>query len=80
MPLRVVTTMANHRRTATRGTTGTIRPSMLPDEFVAFGVVDQARQIDGRRRGHQQFRSRATRVRDRIVTEAAKEDTFCNSK
>src|SRR5271155_3248582 len=78
MPLGVIMAVADDRRSTTGRATDAVRPPMLPDQFVAFGVVDQSRQINQRRRRHDEFRSGGNR-RHRIISSAGKESHFRNS-
>lgn len=46
MALRVVMAMTNDRARRAGRATDTIRPSMLTDQLIALGVIDQSREID----------------------------------
>src|SRR6185503_12853516 len=52
MPLGLIMAMADHRRTGTSGAANAFRPSMVPDQLIAPGIIDQGRQIDHLRRSH----------------------------
>jgi hypothetical protein len=56
MPLGLVMTMADHRGTGTGRTPNPFRPSTVPDQLIAFGIIDQSGQIDHRRRSHGWYR------------------------
>ncbi len=61
MVLSIVVAMTDHGRPGTGRTTDAIRPSMLPNQLVTLGVVDQSGNIDQCRREHER---RSGSVRD----------------
>src|SRR3954462_8712970 len=44
--------MADHRGTGTGGAANAVRPSRVPDQLIALGIIDQGRQIDHLQRSH----------------------------
>src|SRR3954470_12150143 len=48
--------MAYHRGTGTGGAANAVRPSRVPDQLIALGIIDQGRQIDHLQRSHGQYR------------------------
>ena len=56
MPLGLIMAMADHRGTGTGGAANSVRPSIVPDQLIALGIIDQGRQIDHLRRSHGRYR------------------------
>src|SRR3954465_7377425 len=52
MPLSFVMAVADDRGTVAARTAHAIRPAMLTDKLKAFGLVQQAREVDHLRYGH----------------------------
>jgi hypothetical protein len=46
MPLGLIMTMADHGGTGTGSAPNPFRPSTVPDQLIAFGIIDQSGQID----------------------------------
>ena len=58
MPLGLIMTMTDHRGTGTARAANSFRPSMMPDQLITLGVIDQGSQIDHLRRSHGRYRLR----------------------
>src|SRR3954470_4506685 len=58
MPLGVIMALADHGCTGTARAAHSFRPAMVPDQLIAFGVIDQGGQIDHLRRSHGRYRLR----------------------
>src|SRR4051812_24568161 len=50
--LSFIMAMADHRGTGTGGAANAVRPSRVPDQLIALGIIDQGRQIDHLQRSH----------------------------
>jgi hypothetical protein len=50
--LSFIMAMADHRGTGTGGAANSFRPSIVPDQLIALGIIDQGRQIDHLQRSH----------------------------
>ncbi|KJB90574.1 hypothetical protein N826_38960 [Skermanella aerolata KACC 11604] len=46
VPLGLIMTMADHGGTGTGRAASAFRPSTVPDQLIAFGIIDQSGQID----------------------------------
>src|SRR5512133_683183 len=51
MRLSVIVTIPGYRGTVAMGTADAVRPAMLADQLVTFGIVDQRRQSNQRHHG-----------------------------
>jgi hypothetical protein len=56
VPLSLIMTMADHGGTGTGRAANAFRPSTVPDQLIAFGIIDQSSQIDHLRRSHGRYR------------------------
>jgi hypothetical protein len=56
VPLGLIMTMADHGGTGTGRAANAFRPSTVPDQLIAFGIIDQSSQIDHLRRSHGWYR------------------------
>jgi hypothetical protein len=52
MSLGFIMAMADHGGTGTARAANSVRPSIAPDQLIAFGIIDQGRQIDYLQRSH----------------------------
>src|SRR5687768_7562208 len=52
MRLGLIVTIPGHRGTVAMRTADAVRPAMLADQLVTFGIVDQRRQSNQRHLGH----------------------------
>src|SRR4051794_2765568 len=52
LPMPLIMAMADHGGTGTARAANTVRPSMVPDQLIAPGIIDQGRQSDHLRRSH----------------------------
>src|SRR4051794_23873262 len=52
MPLGVIMAMADHGGAGTGRAAHSFRPAMVPDQLIAFGIIDQGGQIDHLQRSH----------------------------
>src|SRR3954447_10193916 len=52
MPLGVIMALADHGCTGTARAAHSFRPAMVPDQLIAFGIIDQGGQIDHLQRSH----------------------------
>jgi hypothetical protein len=46
IPLDLIMAMADHGGTGTGRAANSFRPSMMPDQFITLGIIDQGGQID----------------------------------
>src|SRR4051812_44520884 len=56
MSLGFIMAMADHGGAGTGRAANAVRPSIVPDQLIALGIIDQGRQIDHLRRSHGQYR------------------------
>src|SRR3712207_9056877 len=52
MSLGFIMAMADHGGAGTARAANFVRPSRVPDQLIAFGIIDQGRQIDPLQRSH----------------------------
>src|SRR3954447_22401114 len=55
MLLGLIMAMADHGGTGTGRATNSFRPSMMPDQLITLGIIDQGGQIDHLRRSHGRY-------------------------
>src|SRR4051794_37534805 len=56
MSLGFIMAMADHGGAGTARAANAVRPSIVPDQLIALGIIDQGRQSDHLRRSHGQYR------------------------
>ena len=56
MSLGFIMAMADHGGAGTARAANAVRPSKVPDQLIALGIIDQGRQIDHLQRSHGQYR------------------------
>src|SRR5688572_11671115 len=56
MSLGFIMAMADHGGAGTARAANAVRPSIVPDQLIALGVIDQGRQSDHLQRSHGQYR------------------------
>src|SRR4051794_14323673 len=56
MSLGFIMAMADHGGAGTVRAANAVRPSIVPDQLIALGIIDQGRQSDHLRRSHGQYR------------------------
>src|SRR3954468_2906324 len=56
LPMPLIMAMADHRGTGTGRAANSVRPSIVPDQLITFGIIDQGGQIDYLRRSHGWYR------------------------
>jgi hypothetical protein len=56
MSLGFIMAMADHGGAGTARAANAVRPSIVPDQLIALGIIDQGRQSDHLQRSHGQYR------------------------
>src|SRR3954453_9054653 len=77
MPLGVIMALADHGCTGTARAAHSFRPAMVPDQLIAFGVIDQGGQIDHLRRSHGRYRLR-DEARHHSNQKPSRKDIICH--